>query len=90
MGESRGDKVRIWTDVPLQVGDLSDHPSLICCAVDIVHWDQIGQGACRDTVQLCPLNVDKATCYSAVHKGLSTSLDCCVHHFNLNVDAERH
>jgi hypothetical protein len=71
-----------------RISNLNDHPSLICCAVNIVHWNQIGQGACRDIVEPHPFNVDKATCLSAVYKGLGASLHGCVHHFNLHVDAE--
>jgi hypothetical protein len=74
-----------------KVGNLCYYSGLICCAIGIVHRDCIVRGACRVVVQLGPFNVNEASGHStAVHKGLGTSLDCCVHHFNLNVDTERH
>jgi hypothetical protein len=48
------------------------------------------KGACRDIVQLGLVKANEAACCSTVHKGLGASLNCCVCHFNFNVDTERY
>jgi hypothetical protein len=78
------------TIVEDQVSDFNDHASLICCAIDIVDKDWIGEQACRDVIQPCPFNVDEVADCTTVNEGLGASLDCCICQFDLYVNGKRH
>jgi hypothetical protein len=49
--------------------------SFICSAVDIIDRDQLCEGARRDIVEFCPLNVYKTACSATVNEGLRASSD---------------
>jgi hypothetical protein len=57
------------------IGYVCDHAGVICSAVDIVDRDQLGEGACGDVIELCPLDVNEAASSTTVNEGLCPSLD---------------
>jgi hypothetical protein len=46
----------------------------MCSAVDVIDRDQVCEGAHRDIVEFCPLNVYKTSCSTAVDEGLCASV----------------
>jgi hypothetical protein len=71
-----------------QVCKLNYHTCLVRCTINIIDWDQIGEGVSGDIIQPHPFNINEAACFTTVDKGLCALPDCCVHQFDLYIESQ--